>query len=79
MGDMQPICGMIAGHWVANEDMHPMTNIAGRKWMTKDGELHGVTFPPNHALERGIMCHFPVDKPNEPKPDTPKKRWAFWR
>ena len=25
------------GVWVASEDMHPTTNIAGRKWMTDDG------------------------------------------
>ena len=25
------------GVWVSDDDMHPATNIAGRKWMTDDG------------------------------------------
>lgn len=54
----------IAGEWVPNEKMHPMTNVQGRDWMTADGEMSG-TFHfagsvPMEAYERGLLWHFPT-------------------
>jgi hypothetical protein len=53
----------ILGQWVENKDMHPATNIAGRDWMTKDGEMSGTFYGrgsiPIEAYERGLLWHFP--------------------
>ena len=64
--------------WVPNENMHPVMNIWGRDWMTKDGEQHGTYYgygsiPPD-AMLKGIMWRFPAqpDPPPVMKIETPK-------
>jgi hypothetical protein len=56
----------ISGEWVADEDMHPLVNIAGREWMTADGEMHGTfyTFGDprlREAKKRGLYWRFPLE------------------
>ena len=41
-GDAMQLGTQIAGYWIQNEDMHPQTNISGRRWMTADGKYMGV-------------------------------------
>lgn len=58
----------LIGDWVADDDMHPMMNIAGREWMTADGEMRGrfYGFPDprlREAKARGLYWHFPHQKP----------------
>ena len=57
----------ITGHWVPDEQMHPMMNIANRMWMTKDGEMFGTfrcygDIPPE-ARARGLLWHLPATRP----------------
>jgi hypothetical protein len=53
----------ILGKWVKSEDVRPETNIAGRRWMTADGEMFGTFYSvgdiPNAAWVRGILWYFP--------------------
>jgi hypothetical protein len=30
------------GKWIKNTDMHPLTNINGRQWRAKGGEVSGL-------------------------------------
>lgn len=36
------IAEQICGRLVSDEDMHPACNIAGRRWITRSGDLHGT-------------------------------------
>ena len=52
----------IAGQWIADEDMHPMTNIAGRRWWAA-GNLsafyNGYWATPGGMKPVGLYWHFP--------------------
>jgi len=50
-----------AGVWVKNEDMDPAINIAGRQWMTEDGEHTGIYHGLGSRLPSvPFLWHFPV-------------------
>ena len=54
----------IAGTWVRNEDMHPMTNIAGRRWCSPssglEGEYRGMWPTPDGMRPLDLWWHFPT-------------------
>ncbi len=56
----------LAGEWVADQDMHPLINIAGREWMTADSEMRGTFYGlpdprPQAAKGRGLYWRFPAE------------------
>ena len=53
----------VAGHWVREIDVDPMTQMWGRAWMTEDGEMHGVFRGdpiPDEARGKRLLWHFPA-------------------
>lgn len=40
---MKPVCDPSEGKWVHRRDVHPTTNVAGRRYMTGDG-VEGVFY-----------------------------------
>jgi hypothetical protein len=57
----------IAGTWVKNEDMHPITNIAGRRYWAEgvngrediEGIFHGTWFTHRGERPQGVYWFFP--------------------
>lgn len=66
MTDKPPKAREVLGDWVSGEDVHPLTNVSGRAWMTKDGSMSGTYFGfnpvPMTAHEKGLLWHFPVKR-----------------
>jgi hypothetical protein len=61
----------IAGTWVRNEDMHPMTNIAGRRFWARgniEGTFNGYWPTPDGMMPRDLWWHFPSQPTDTPPP-----------
>ncbi len=59
------IADTIAGEWIADADLHPATNVYGRRFWAKgniEGEFYG-TWPTKDGLRPdGLFWHFPAAK-----------------
>jgi hypothetical protein len=57
---------MSKGKWVFDADMHPLTNIAGRRWRAIDGSAEGIYYGqgsfPSHINRRSLMWFFPEEQ-----------------